>query len=149
MLIGTPAENNYSTLKRSLNTEFGNYSVKGCRRCFCCFHYVHWHRAFTLFCFRQARLTLFIFPFTLYSITSFAIPPLPPNPPPFTKKNQKKKKKKKAYVSSGTKSQKESLLNVKSGFKECTQTMCAIEHSLENMIGTFHLSMKGIQGYSR
>lgn len=47
-----------------------------------------------------------------------------------------------AYVSSPHRTR-EQLNNVKSGFKECTQNMCTIEHTLEQMMGTLHFQMKG------
>lgn len=49
----------------------------------------------------------------------------------------------KAYVSVPSEHKKESLDNVKCGFKECTQILCAIEAQLESMLGTFHCQMKG------
>jgi hypothetical protein len=55
----------------------------------------------------------------------------------------------KAYVALPGHHQKESLLNVKCGYKECTQTMCAIEAQLENMLGTFHCQMRGMAGFAR
>ena len=48
----------------------------------------------------------------------------------------------KAYVSSPG-NQRESLSHVKSGYKECTATMCAIEAQVENMLGTFQCKIKG------
>ncbi|CAH1786452.1 unnamed protein product [Owenia fusiformis] len=54
-----------------------------------------------------------------------------------------------AYVSQPMTHQKESLSSVKLGFKECSQTMCAIEAQLENMMGTLHCKMKGMVGFAR
>ncbi|XP_064634122.1 rho family-interacting cell polarization regulator 1-like isoform X2 [Lineus longissimus] len=45
--------------------------------------------------------------------------------------------------------QRESLSHVKSGYKECMQTMCAIEAQLENMLGTFKCKIKGMVGFAR
>ncbi|XP_036363645.1 rho family-interacting cell polarization regulator 2 isoform X1 [Octopus sinensis] len=42
-----------------------------------------------------------------------------------------------------------SLTSVKYGFKECSQTMCAIEAQLESMMGTFHCKLKGMAGFAR
>ena len=47
-----------------------------------------------------------------------------------------------AYVTSPG-SQRNTLSNVKYGYKECTQTMCQIEAQLENMMGTFNCKLKG------
>ena len=47
-----------------------------------------------------------------------------------------------AYVTSPG-NQRNTLSNVKYGFKECTQTMCQIEAQLENMMGTFNCKLKG------
>ncbi|XP_046369139.1 rho family-interacting cell polarization regulator 2-like isoform X3 [Haliotis rufescens] len=44
---------------------------------------------------------------------------------------------------------KQSLTNVKYGYKECSQTLCAIEAQLENMLGTFHCKLKGMAGFAR
>ncbi|RUS83661.1 hypothetical protein EGW08_008567 [Elysia chlorotica] len=54
-----------------------------------------------------------------------------------------------AYNSSGTLSRKDSIANVKYGYKECSQIMCAIEAQLENMLGTFSCRLKGIAGFAR
>ncbi|KAL3842257.1 hypothetical protein ACJMK2_020290 [Sinanodonta woodiana] len=53
-----------------------------------------------------------------------------------------------AYVTSPG-NQKGTLTNVKYGYKECTQNMCAVEAHLENMMGTFHCKLKGIAGFAR
>ncbi|XP_025086005.1 rho family-interacting cell polarization regulator 2-like isoform X3 [Pomacea canaliculata] len=44
---------------------------------------------------------------------------------------------------------KDSLTNVKYGYEECSQTLCAIEAQLENMCGTFHCKLKGMAGFAR
>ncbi|ESO97691.1 hypothetical protein LOTGIDRAFT_103971, partial [Lottia gigantea] len=44
---------------------------------------------------------------------------------------------------------KDSITNVKYGYKECSQTLCAIEAQLENMLGTFHCKLKGMAGFAR
>ncbi|GFN76144.1 protein fam65c [Plakobranchus ocellatus] len=54
-----------------------------------------------------------------------------------------------AYNSSSSLSRKDSLANVKYGYKECSQIMCAIEAQLENMLGTFSCRLKGIAGFAR
>ncbi|XP_078685427.1 rho family-interacting cell polarization regulator 2-like isoform X12 [Branchiostoma floridae x Branchiostoma belcheri] len=43
----------------------------------------------------------------------------------------------------------ESLSEVKSGFKECSQTMCIIEGELEQMLGSFQMRIKGMAGFAR
>ena len=48
----------------------------------------------------------------------------------------------KAYVTSPG-NQRNTLSNVKYGYKECTQTMCNIEAQLESMMGTFNCKLKG------
>lgn len=53
-----------------------------------------------------------------------------------------------AYVTSPG-NQRNTLSNVKYGFKECTQTMCQIEAQLENMMGTFNCKLKGMAGFAR
>ncbi|XP_064601476.1 rho family-interacting cell polarization regulator 1-like isoform X2 [Liolophura sinensis] len=53
-----------------------------------------------------------------------------------------------AYVASPGRT-KDPLNNVKYGYKECTQTMCAIEAQLESMMGTFHCKLKGMVGFAR
>ncbi|XP_059161938.1 rho family-interacting cell polarization regulator 2-like isoform X2 [Physella acuta] len=54
-----------------------------------------------------------------------------------------------AYSATTSQSRKDSLANVKYGYKECSQTMCAIEAQLENMLGTFSCRLKGIAGFAR
>ncbi|XP_013409002.1 rho family-interacting cell polarization regulator 1 isoform X2 [Lingula anatina] len=53
-----------------------------------------------------------------------------------------------AFISSPGK-QKEHLANVKLGFKECNQNMCAIEAQLESVMGAFHCRIKGMVGFAR
>uniref|UniRef100_A0A2C9L8V1 FAM65 N-terminal domain-containing protein n=1 Tax=Biomphalaria glabrata TaxID=6526 RepID=A0A2C9L8V1_BIOGL len=54
-----------------------------------------------------------------------------------------------AYSATNSQSRKDSIANVKYGYKECSQTMCAIEAQLENMLGTFSCRLKGIAGFAR
>ncbi|CAL1527662.1 unnamed protein product, partial [Lymnaea stagnalis] len=54
-----------------------------------------------------------------------------------------------AYSATSSQSRKDSIANVKYGYKECSQTMCAIEAQLENMLGTFSCRLKGIAGFAR
>ncbi|BFZ04133.1 hypothetical protein BsWGS_07172 [Bradybaena similaris] len=54
-----------------------------------------------------------------------------------------------AYSATSSQSRKDSLANVKYGYKECSQTMCAIEAQLENMLGTFSCRLKGMAGFAR
>ncbi|XP_052800054.1 rho family-interacting cell polarization regulator 2-like isoform X3 [Mya arenaria] len=53
-----------------------------------------------------------------------------------------------AYVTSPG-NQRNTLSNVKYGYKECTQNMCNIEAQLEAMMGTFNCKMKGMAGFAR
>ncbi|XP_076450883.1 rho family-interacting cell polarization regulator 2-like isoform X2 [Babylonia areolata] len=54
----------------------------------------------------------------------------------------------KAY-STAPRNSKDSLTNVKYGYEECAQTLCAIEAQLENMCGTFNCKLKGMAGFAR
>ncbi|RWS13978.1 protein kinase pkn/prk1: effector-like protein [Dinothrombium tinctorium] len=54
-----------------------------------------------------------------------------------------------AYVLSSGKDRDSALSSVRSGFRECTDTLCAIESELESIMGTLLLQMKGIQGFAR
>ncbi|KAG7172292.1 Rho family-interacting cell polarization regulator 2-like, partial [Homarus americanus] len=40
-------------------------------------------------------------------------------------------------------------LQDQSGYRECTETLCALEVQIEQLIGTLTLEMKGIQGFAR
>lgn len=51
--------------------------------------------------------------------------------------------------STAPRSHKHSLTNVKYGYEECAQTLCAIEAQLENMCGTFNCKLKGMAGFAR
>lgn len=55
----------------------------------------------------------------------------------------------KAYQSTISLSRKASIANLQCGYKECTQTMCAIEAQLESMLGQFNCKMKGVMGFAR
>ncbi|XP_076050290.1 rho family-interacting cell polarization regulator 2-like isoform X2 [Oratosquilla oratoria] len=54
-----------------------------------------------------------------------------------------------AYALSPGKDTASALTNVRSGYRECTETLCALEVQIEQRIGTFMLQMKGIQGFAR
>ena len=54
-----------------------------------------------------------------------------------------------AYAVSHGKDRDSALASVKSGIKECTETLCSIESKLEMMMGSLHLEMKGMQGFAR
>ncbi|CAL4065662.1 unnamed protein product [Meganyctiphanes norvegica] len=54
-----------------------------------------------------------------------------------------------AYALSPGKEKAAALSNVRSGYKECTETLCALEVQIEQLIGTLTLEMKGIQGFAR
>ncbi|XP_053205857.1 rho family-interacting cell polarization regulator 1-like isoform X2 [Panonychus citri] len=54
-----------------------------------------------------------------------------------------------AYTMSSGPERDSALSSVRSGYKECTETLCFLESRLESMMGTFHLQMKGIQGFAR
>ncbi|KAL8580671.1 hypothetical protein ACOMHN_004713 [Nucella lapillus] len=51
--------------------------------------------------------------------------------------------------STAPRNSKDSLTNVKYGYEECAQTLCAIEAQLENMCGTFNCKLKGMAGFAR
>ncbi|CAG5126588.1 unnamed protein product, partial [Candidula unifasciata] len=55
----------------------------------------------------------------------------------------------KAFSTTNSDSRKDSISNIKYGYKECSQTMCAIEVQLESFLGTFSCSLNGIAGYAR
>ena len=48
-----------------------------------------------------------------------------------------------AYALSPGKEKSAALNNVRSGYKECTETLCGLEVQLEQLIGTLSLEMKG------
>lgn len=54
-----------------------------------------------------------------------------------------------AYAVSPGKERTTALNNVRSGYRECTETLCALEVQIEHLIGTLALEMKGIQGFAR
>ncbi|XP_035710135.1 rho family-interacting cell polarization regulator 1 isoform X4 [Folsomia candida] len=54
-----------------------------------------------------------------------------------------------AYTLSTGHHQKLALANVKAGFRECTESLGALEGQLQQFLGAFHLTMKGIQGFAR
>lgn len=54
-----------------------------------------------------------------------------------------------AYALSPGKEKATALSNVRSGYKECTEILCALEVQIEQLIGTLTLEMKGIQGFAR
>ncbi|XP_076338823.1 rho family-interacting cell polarization regulator 2-like isoform X3 [Tachypleus tridentatus] len=54
-----------------------------------------------------------------------------------------------AYVLSPGKEKESALHNVRSGYRECTDTLCNIEAELECMMGTMLFNIKGIQGFAR
>ena len=49
-----------------------------------------------------------------------------------------------AYALSPGKEKNSALNNVRSGYKECTETLCGLEVQIEQLIGTFTMEMKGI-----
>ncbi|BFZ16049.1 hypothetical protein BsWGS_19088 [Bradybaena similaris] len=55
----------------------------------------------------------------------------------------------KAFSTTNSNSRKDSISNIKYGYKECSQAMCAIEAQLESLLGTFSCSLNGIAGYAR
>jgi len=54
-----------------------------------------------------------------------------------------------AYAVSHGKDRDSALASVKSGIKECTETLCSIESKLESIMGTLLLEMRGMQGFAR
>ncbi|XP_043566194.1 RIPOR family member 3 isoform X3 [Chiloscyllium plagiosum] len=57
---------------------------------------------------------------------------------------------KQAYtVTPSTKGSRETLLKINRNYKECTEDMCAIERTLEVLLGEFHIRMKGLIGFAR
>lgn len=48
-----------------------------------------------------------------------------------------------AYALSPGKEKASALSNVRSGYRECTETLCALEVQIEQLIGTLTLEMKG------
>ena len=48
-----------------------------------------------------------------------------------------------AYALSPGKEKASALSNVRSGYRECTETLCALEVKVEQLIGTLTLEMKG------
>ncbi|XP_067121447.1 rho family-interacting cell polarization regulator 2-like isoform X1 [Centruroides vittatus] len=54
-----------------------------------------------------------------------------------------------AFVLSPGKERETALNSVRSGYKECVDTLCRLEAELENMIGTLLFQIKGIQGFAR
>ncbi|XP_048464275.1 RIPOR family member 3-like [Rhincodon typus] len=57
---------------------------------------------------------------------------------------------KQAYtVCPSTKGSRETLLEINRNYKECTEDMCAIERTLEVLLGEFHIRMKGLIGFAR
>lgn len=49
-----------------------------------------------------------------------------------------------AYALSPGKEKASALSNVRSGYRECTETLCALEVQIEQLIGTLTLEMKGM-----
>lgn len=54
-----------------------------------------------------------------------------------------------AFVLSPGKERETALNSVRSGYKECVDTLCRLEAELEHMIGTLLFQIKGIQGFAR
>lgn len=54
-----------------------------------------------------------------------------------------------AYTLSSGPERSSALSSVRTGFKECTETLCSIESRMESMMGTLLLEIKGIQGFAR
>ncbi|ODM97155.1 Protein FAM65B [Orchesella cincta] len=54
-----------------------------------------------------------------------------------------------AYTLSNGKERDLALANVKAGFKECTEILGSLEAQVQEFLGGFHLTMKGIQGFAR
>lgn len=54
-----------------------------------------------------------------------------------------------AYALSPGKERKSALSSIKTGFKECTETLKQIETEFESSIGSIMIEMKGIQGFAR
>lgn len=48
-----------------------------------------------------------------------------------------------AYATSSGKERSTALSNVRSGYRECTETLCALEVQIEHLIGSLTLEMKG------
>ncbi|MBN3311023.1 rho family-interacting cell polarization regulator 1 isoform X2 [Amia ocellicauda] len=56
----------------------------------------------------------------------------------------------KAYTASpGSREARESLSEANKGYKEYTESMCMLESELENLLGEFHVKMKGLAGFAR
>lgn len=56
----------------------------------------------------------------------------------------------KAYTASpGSKEARESQAEAGKGYKEYTENMCVLESDLENLLGEFHVKMKGLAGFAR
>ncbi|XP_078527175.1 rho family-interacting cell polarization regulator 1 isoform X2 [Lissotriton helveticus] len=56
----------------------------------------------------------------------------------------------KAYTASpGSKEARESQVEAGKGYKEYTENMCVLESDLENLLGEFHVKMKGLAGFAR
>ncbi|XP_067267019.1 rho family-interacting cell polarization regulator 2 isoform X1 [Chanodichthys erythropterus] len=59
-------------------------------------------------------------------------------------------KMKQAFTASpSTKGTRESLAEVNRRYKEYTENMCTFEGELENLLGEFHIKMKGLAGFAR
>ncbi|KAG1947188.1 rho family-interacting cell polarization regulator [Pimephales promelas] len=59
-------------------------------------------------------------------------------------------KMKQAFTASpSTKGTRESLTEVNRRYKEYTENMCTFEGELENLLGEFHIKMKGLAGFAR
>lgn len=54
-----------------------------------------------------------------------------------------------AYTLSSGPERSSALSSVRNGYKECTETLCALESRMESMMGTLLLEIKGIQGFAR
>ncbi|GAB6021524.1 with sequence similarity 65, member A [Chamberlinius hualienensis] len=54
-----------------------------------------------------------------------------------------------AFVLSPGREKESALSNVRSGYKECVETLCWVEGQLEYMMGTLQMEMKGVQGFAR
>lgn len=53
-----------------------------------------------------------------------------------------------AYALSPGKEKASALSNVRSGYRECTETLCSLEVQIEQLIGTLTLEMKGMIAFS-
>ena len=53
-----------------------------------------------------------------------------------------------AYALSPGKEKSSALTNVRSGYKECTDTLCGLEVQIEQIIGTLSFEMKGMIEYT-